>query len=198
METNEDFIPYCDPGRTGPVFADDLALKSWTDERFVSGVVVSAPWQLQPRPVSVAGSREGLEQAAIELLAAEGYEADAVEIVQAIDADLDGDGAVETITVIDTIRYVPTPDGYAMVFAVSAEADSELFAQSAIPPGYSGAPAGETWDPIAFRVGAVADLNGDGAMELVVSWRAWESSGVSIYELTDDGLAQVLDCGCGV
>ena len=174
------------------MFADDLALKSWTRERFISGVVVSAPWRLQPRPVSVEGSRERLEKAAIELLAAEGYEADAVEIAQAVDADLDGDGAVETITVIDESKFGNSvSDAYSMVFAISPGADPEIVAKSVIPPGDEGYHMG-------YRVGAVADLNGDQVMELVVSWMAWEQSGVIIYEVADDGLTQVLDSGCGV
>jgi len=192
METNEDFIPYCFPGRTGPVFADDLALGSWTYEGFISGVVVSAPWRLQPRPVSVGASREGLEKAAIKLLAAEGYEADAVEIVQAIDADLDGDGAVETIAAVNRgERGLVVSDAYGMIFVVRAGSDPEVVAKDVTLPRDEG-----TYT--VFRVGAVADISGDGVMELVVSWSEWEWAGVSIYELTDDGFSQVLDSGCGV
>jgi hypothetical protein len=59
-------------------------------------------------------------------------------------------------------------------------------------------PAGETGYPASLRVGAVADLNGDGLMEVVISGVVWEGSGVSVFEKTVDGFVERLGAGCGV
>ena len=45
----------------------------------------------------------------------------------------------------------------------------------------------------------MADLNGDGRMEVVLSQRYYEGSSTVVYEFGDDGrLHQVLSAGCGV
>jgi hypothetical protein len=45
---------------------------------------------------------------------------------------------------------------------------------------------------------AIADLNGDGTMEVAIGSVYWESSGVSIYEFDGGALHAVMSSGCGV
>ena len=53
---------------------------------------------------------------------------------------------------------------------------------------------------VTYRVTAVADLNGDGRMEIAVNDRYYEGSGTIIYDYVNDDLGPlpVLNVGCGV
>ncbi|HEU4895097.1 MAG TPA: hypothetical protein VFT85_04600 [Acidimicrobiia bacterium] len=162
-------------------------------ERNLSGVAVSAPWQVTPRPVTAGEPHPDIEDIAIELLADRGYDTDRVELVQSTDADLDGDGAIETVFVAEETELANDISGvYSVVFAVSPSWDSPaVVAESVIPADDSGFPA-------SFRVSAVADLSGDGVMEIVLDGVAWESGWVSVHELTDSGFSERIGAGCGV
>jgi hypothetical protein len=52
----------------------------------------------------------------------------------------------------------------------------------------------------SFSVGAVADLNGDGRMEIVLTNAYYEGIGVEVWEYVDDdlGLVPQISAGCGV
>jgi uncharacterized protein (DUF2141 family) len=52
----------------------------------------------------------------------------------------------------------------------------------------------------SYSVGAVADLNGDGRMEVVLSTAYYEGIGVDVWEYVDDdlGLVRQISAGCGV
>lgn len=162
-------------------------------ERTVSGVAITAPWQLTPRPVVPGESHPDFEAVAVELLGERGYVTDRVEILQSIDADLDGDGTIETLFVAEETELGNEMSGvYSIVFAVSPSWDSPaVVAESVIPSDDIGFPA-------SFRVSAVADLSGDGVMELVVDGQAWESGWVTVHELTDAGFLERIGAGCGV
>ncbi len=50
-----------------------------------------------------------------------------------------------------------------------------------------------------FDLVAVADLNGDGRMEVVIDDAYYEGSSTAVYELAGDGsLVRVIGAGCGV
>jgi hypothetical protein len=52
--------------------------------------------------------------------------------------------------------------------------------------------------PDRSRVIAIADLNGDGTMEVAIGSVYWESAGVSVYEFAGGALHEVMSSGCGV
>lgn len=159
----------------------------------VFGVAISAGWELRPRPVTDGESHPDLEAMAIDLLEERGYATDTVDIVQAIDADLDGDGAAETFLVAEETELAnEMSDVYSILFVVSPSWDvPEVIAHSVIPADDSGFPA-------SFRVSAIADLSGDGLMEIVVDGLAWENVWVSVHELTESGFEARIGAGCGV
>lgn len=184
-------------GLPGVQFEDENALHLTLDdgtggERTVSGVAITAPWQINPRAVSPGEAHPDIEALAVELLAERGYDADRVELVQSVDADLDGDGTIESIFVAEETELANEISGvYSFVFAVSPAWDAPaVVAESVIPSDDAGFPA-------SFRVSAVADLSGDGVMELVVDGIAWENSWVSVHELTESGFAERIGAGCG-
>ena len=160
---------------------------------FISGVAISASWDLTPRAVSEGKTHPGLESAAVLILSQRGFETDTVTIRQVVDADLDGDGNLEAIVVAEDTQLANEGSGvYSIVFALSASFDEpKVVEESIIPPSESGFPA-------SFRIGAIADLNGDGVMEVVVDGGAWENSWVQVFELHNSRFEARIGAGCGV
>lgn len=66
-----------------------------------------------------------------------------------------------------------------------------VVAESAFPRGEEGFPA-------SFRVSSLADINGDGTLEVVMSGEAWENGWVSVYERSGDRYEHRITAGCGV
>jgi hypothetical protein len=162
------------------------------DERAIHGVAISAGWDLTPHYVGAGEAHPDLETMAIDLLAELGYETDSVEIVQTVDANLDGGEFIETIVVVEETELANSgAEVYSLVFLVGSDSEPMVIEESVIP-------AGETGYPASLRVAAVADLNGDGLMEVVISGVVWEGSGVSVFEKTVDGFVERLGAGCGV
>ena len=98
----------------------------------------------------------------------------------------------------DVHRLGGGPDDYSVVFVrrvVAGQVVTKVVAHSV-----GGASVGGS-QPTAelYRVDALADLNGDGRMEIVVGNRGWEWGGSTAFELRPDGsVAQVIQTGCGV
>ncbi|HEU4320263.1 MAG TPA: hypothetical protein VFS66_09290 [Acidimicrobiia bacterium] len=159
----------------------------------IRGVAISAPWNLTPREVVAGEMHPEIETAAAQVLGERGYEADDVAIVQIVDADFDGDGTVETVVVAeDTELANQASDVYSVVFVLSPAFDgASVVEESIIPAGQSGFPA-------SFRVSAVADLSGDGVMEVVLDGLAWENSWSRVYEKVGDRFESRISAGCGV
>lgn len=163
------------------------------EESAISGVAVSAPWDLTPHHVDRGEAHPDLESLAVDLLRDQGFETQSAPQVQTVDADLDGDGAIETIVVVEDTELANEASGvFSLVFVVGpGRGAPAIVEESVIPPGETGFPA-------SFRVGAVADLNGDRVMEVVLDGVAWENSWVTVYEMTDEGFVDRISAGCGV
>lgn len=162
-------------------------------ERSVSGVAISAPWDIQPRPAVAGEWHPDLENLAFQLLGERGFVTDSINHVQSVDADLDGDGALETILVIEATHLANSASGvYSMVFVVFPSfGEALVIAELVIPPNEEGFPE-------SYRISAVSDLSGDGVMEVVVSGLAWESSWVAVYEYAEGLFHRRISAGCGV
>jgi hypothetical protein len=65
----------------------------------LSGVAISAPWNIQPRPASPGEPHPDLENSALGLLAEQGLVTDSVVLVQVVESDIEGDGSLETFVV---------------------------------------------------------------------------------------------------
>lgn len=181
----------------GVDLTDQDALSAMIDdgsggERGVSGVAVSAPWDIHPNPISESTESPELQDAGFGLLADLGFTTDSVSIVQVLEADLDGDGTPETLAVAESTELANQASGvYSLVFALGPSwEEPQIVAESVIPATEEGFPA-------SLRVADAADLTGDGVMEVIISGLVWEGDWVGVYHLTPDGFVATIGAGCG-
>ncbi|MBT5581459.1 MAG: hypothetical protein HOJ56_14230 [Acidimicrobiaceae bacterium] len=167
-------------------------------------IAVSADWDLIPHTVEVLPNDNATYKAAAsELLGFRGVIDPDPPLVQVIRADLEGDGVDEIIVVAERNTSgslnPANPGDYSIAFMrklIEGEVQSAILGSSVVeePPDESWIVALDT-----YRIAAVADLNGDGRMEIAVNGRYYEGSWTTIYEYINDDLGtwEVLSVGCG-
>jgi hypothetical protein len=156
-------------------------------------IVIGGGWKPQPRPVTDIRAGKGRYTAAVkEFLESKGVHA-APEIRQLFRTDLDGDGTDEVIAVVQNFsesdnraagRYSAVlvrkvMNGRVRTLAATFEKD----------PREDG--------PSDHNVAIIADLNGDGLMEIVVHGRYKQGIFTTAYTVDGDKVAPVLSCACG-
>ena len=186
----------CFDGRQGPTL--DVAIPSAEPPGFgYAAIALPASWPLKPRQVAqVSGGPPAYQQLGVDNFAEQGIDASAGTIDQIVVADLDGDGVDEALVSFEQVAdpdATGSPGDATAILLVNTETQS-----SQIVIG-SNVDSSETDFPITeqFRVLDVADLNGDGRMEVIV--RAWYYEGMSVivYEYDGTALVQTLATGCG-
>ena len=164
------------------------------------GVAVHGVRDVQPRPVEVLDPvADVYRAAAIEVGAGLGVTQPDPWVVQAVRADLDGDGTTEVIVVAEQMREPGTigaTGDWSAAFVrrvVGGEVRTTMLDAYVVPTG-------EGFHHIELhRIGAVADLNGDGRMEIVVNRVYYEGESALVYEYGVEGVAtEVLSAGCGL
>jgi hypothetical protein len=165
------------------------------------GIAVARSGDLQPRPVEILDAAGGqYQEAAAGVAAGLGIADQAPVVRQVVRADLDGDGSAEVFAVAGRGATEPgqaAVGDWSVVFerrvvggAVETTVlDHNVWDGSA--PDYP--PAIEQ-----YAILAVADVNGDGTLEVALSTQYWESSSTGLLEVGDDGtLGEVLSASCG-
>jgi hypothetical protein len=182
--------------------AVDVGPPQTGSDRDSSPVAVTGVPDPRPRPVTVIDpSGATYRAAAAEVLAGLGIDDPQPAVRQVVRGDLAGDGTYEVFVVVERLT---DPEGliagkgdYSVVFMrrmVAGELRTFVVAQSIADSG-----AGGTRFVQAHDLDALADLNGDGRMEVVVGYRYYEGAGTAVYEVAPNGgLVQVLHRGCGV
>jgi hypothetical protein len=163
---------------------------------------ISAPtWPLQPRPVArLSPDNATYVEAVRETVVRNGIAQPEVRLAQVLRTDLDGNGTDEVL--IAAHRYATDPPSsdaragdYALILARQIVdgrvATSLLHAQF-----HQGDE--EFSAPDVYTLAAVADLNGDGVMEVVVRGRYYEGEWADVFEFKGGRLETVLTCGCGL
>jgi hypothetical protein len=191
----------CDVASERPS-AVDVGPPQTGPDRDSSPVAVTGVPDPRPRPVTVIDpSGATYRAAAAEVLAGLGIDDPQPAVRQVVRGDLAGDGTYEVFVVVERLT---DPEGliagkgdYSVVFMrrmVAGELRTFVVAQS-----IADSRAGATPFVQAHDLDALADLNGDGRMEVVVGYRYYEGAGTAVYEVAPDGgLVQVLYRGCGV
>ena len=160
------------------------------------GLAVIADWELLPSPVRVEDDLDAVHVAALtEVLESLGVEGEPV-IFQNVVADIDGDGVDEVVVVAKRVAdnlFAQTGD-YSLVVLrkmVEGEWQTAILETSLAEP--------ESPYILSHSIAAIADLSGDGKMEIAVDAVYYEGSGTAAYEYIDDdrGTEVVLGGGCG-
>lgn len=154
-----------------------------------------------PRPVEHLEGSETYQDAAAEVAEGEGEGATTPPTVtQVLRVDLDGTGTDEVVVAAEHLSdpdgLVPSPGDWSMVFlrrVAGNEVATDVLASS-IADGDDG--------PLArVQVSAVADLNGDGVMEVVLSGRSAAGDWTAVHAAGEGGaaggLSEVLRATCG-
>jgi hypothetical protein len=178
----------------GVVFDDDEPLGRY-------GVGISAPWPMYPHLVEVGEDDGTMAAVASGLLAERGLTVPDPVIKQLLRVDLEGDGVNEVIVVAEDVpdELYGEPGDYSLAFmqrVVNGAEQSIVFGESVIVELAEDELFGFL---LSFEVGAVADLSGDGKMEIVLGGQYYEGVGIEVWEYVDDelGLVNRIGAGCG-
>jgi FG-GAP repeat. len=168
------------------------------------GAIAFAPkWNPLPRkPQTVDVKDKKYVDAVREFLSERGLKDPVVQITQAVKIDIDGDGGDAVVVSAthyksgDEIPDESAPNTYSFVMLVrfsQGKAEKQLVDGEFYPE-----PKPEAAPPNKFEIAAIADLNGDGKIDIVVRSRYYEGDEVSVYERTASGFNKALSVGCGL
>ena len=161
------------------------------------GVAISAPWELQPHVFEAFDDDGTYSGIASRLLSNRGLDVSSPVIKQLFRADLEGDGTNEILVVAEdiTLGFDPFAGEYSIVFmqkVVQGEVQTAVVDETIIvdPEGAFA---------VGFTIGSVADLSGDGKMEILLNAAYYEGLAVEVWEYASDdlGLVNVIGVGCG-
>ncbi len=189
----------CFDGRVGPSIDVDVAPPDPPGFGYNAVAVLEERWPLKPRPVAVTSVSPDTYRALGEAaFAGESVDATKGDIEQLVVTDLDGDGDDEALASFEFIQPSAGPGAAGdlaalLVIDVTTRA-AETVLLSAVDQ--------EADSPAEFfieryRVLDIADLNGDGRMEVLVHAWYYEGAGVLVYTYDGRTLTEVLATGCG-
>ena len=180
----------------------EVALPQDDDWRTPTPMAVTGVENPRPRPVRrLATSNEVYQAAAAEVLAGLGIDDAEPEVVQAIAADLDGDGTDEVVVVVEQARDTADNYGgagdYSVAFVRQVVDGAVTTATFQVSLGRDTPELVPPRDMDVVRVAAIADFNGDGRMEIGTELHFWEGSTMAVHELAADGaIRKVLNSTC--
>jgi hypothetical protein len=188
--------PWCDPLDLINIEFEPALPGEWMD---LDAIAIQATGDVRPYPVEILPtSIPAYIDATSELLAGYMASTPVVNLTQIVRTDLEGDGVDEVIVVANTMPDDPidTAAGDYSIIYLRKLIDGEV--QTAILGRFIAEDPGPfSW--VRYELSAVADLNGDGQMEIVIGGPVWEGAFLEAYEYVNDDLGpvEVLSCGCG-
>lgn len=188
-------IMICEPAGT-PLIELDPPLAVTNDEPSEIAIT-GATWGLLPRPVEQPDTPPtDLVGNAVSFIEDRGLSDPDPQVSQYLRFDLEGDGTDEDVVVMSRLPedLFGSAASYSLVM---------MRKQLDVEPAYLIVAYSQGVDDnayvVSYFVSAVADLNGDDRMELVVDGHYYEGNFTSVYEYIDDdlGLLEVIVSGCG-
>ena len=188
----------CFDGRTGPAITPNAGVPDPPGFGY-SAIALPADWPLRPRPVAeVEADIADYRESGIAAFAGDAVETQAGELDQIVVSDLDGDGDSEAIVVFgdeSESESAATDPGFSALLLIDTDSgDATTIAKSFVPLDLE---EGALADFESHRVLDVADLNGDGLMEIVAHVWYGEGALVSIFTYDGGAVTEVLSTGCG-
>ena len=183
----------CEPSQT-PVLDFDPPLPG--DFADPGALAVIADWELRPFPVRIETDLAEVHSDAVtQVLGSLGIDTEPA-IFQQVVADIDGDGTEEIAIVAKDLSddLFGQPGDYSVVILrkmIEGEWQTSILETSLAEP--------DSPYILSHSIAAIADLNGDGKMEIVVDAAYYEGSGTTAFEYINDDLGSepVLGGGCG-
>ncbi len=169
-------------------------------DRSTAGVAVAGAGELQPRQAEVLDpAAEVYREAAADVAASLRIPQPRPRVTQAVRADLDGDGTAEVLVIADQLSDPSSPfaqpGDWSLAFVRRVVGGT---VRTSVVDSHVATDVDARYLE-RLRVDAVADLNGDGRLEVVLNLSYHEGSVTTVYEVGADGaLATVLMVGCGV
>ncbi|MDH5178734.1 MAG: hypothetical protein OEY07_03635 [Gammaproteobacteria bacterium] len=176
--------------------------------------VGNANWNPQPRPVKSLSTNNAAYKAAIaDLLKQNGLTNPKVRILQVLKTDIQGDGKDEVF--ISATYFTARPNGpdiehapmYAKKGDYSIVAYREVIDEKAVTKLVAGnifetTPQSSAPDipppaPYEYHINAIADLDGDGVMDIVADRTIHEGIGSVVLVMKNGKFEEVTYCGCG-
>ena len=170
-----------------------------------SGVAITSPdWNPLPRVPRAIDVRDTTYVKVVgQILRAAGLRNPEVKIIEGYKIDLDGDGKEEVVIVasrykqglseLTGIGRGTSPGDYSLVFVRKIVGgrvrDIFVVKDVRLRENDGGLPRG-------YHLSAIADLNGDGVMELALYSAYFEGSSTDFIEVKGDKATGVLSCGC--
>jgi len=216
LKNSEKFQLYTLKGPAGEVTlkrnAESECHESWngkmngkTPPESKGGIAIKSPsWNVMPRlPRAIDPADPSYVAAVSDILKREGIKSPVVKITQAYAVDLDGDGKEEQVIVAN--RYAKglrelsgvgneTSAGDYTLVVVRKTIDEKI--QNIFLVRAVWLKANEGPLPRANHLSAIADLKGDGVMELVFYSAYDEGSGSVVIQLNGSKATTVLECSC--
>jgi hypothetical protein len=193
-------VEACFDGRVGPTVDVEVTPPDPPGFGYNAVAVLDQPWKLKPRRVAVVDDNVPAAYQALGEAAFAGEPVDATQgsIEQVVVADLDGDGNDEALVVFESVQPTAGPgtpgDLAALLLVDVGPRTTDTVLLSVVD-----AAVDDTSFPVIerYRVIDLADLNGDGRMEVVVHAWYYEGAAVVVYEYDGTRLREVLSAGCG-
>ncbi len=170
---------------------------------FNLAVGAKAAWKVMPRiPQKLNTADATYKKVIADFLKTKGFAKPSVNIEQAFRIDLEGDGQDEVIlTATRVIPYDKKKEGtsyaeYSFILLrkiVRGKVKTILVAGEFYPKNEF------EYDGNIFEISSLADLNGDGKLELVIYSRYYEGNALTVFEMKAGSLTRVkmlgADCG---
>ena len=198
LATGSEARPSCEPLDLVSVEFEPALLGGF---REIDALAIQTDLAVRPYPVEMLDPPAAeYVQATSELLEGRAARVPVINLTQVIRTDLEGDGVDEVIISASTIPddLISTQVGdYSIVFlrkVIEGEIHTAILGESIVNDLED-----MLQNLVVFEVAAVADLNGDGKMEIVVNGTVWEGAFLQAWEYVNDDLGpvDVLSCGCG-
>lgn len=165
------------------------------------GIGVLAPWNPSPRkPQALDAQGPTYQRTVLELLRDEGIASPMAVITQLLRIDLEGDGRDEEL--LAATRYLHAdellavePGDYSFVAlrrSVRGDWETQILNGEFYPQQTEDA------TPYIHHIAGVLDLTGDGVLEVLVNSSYYEGGGMTVWQLQQDTLVEVLAMECGV